>query len=37
MEDVELLVDTIYGYEAKHKNKILEAKKAEEQEFIEAN
>ena len=37
MEDVELLVDTIYGYEAKHKTKIIDAKKAEEKEFIDAN
>jgi hypothetical protein len=37
MEDVELLVDTLYGYEAKYKQEIIEAKKIEENEFIEAN
>lgn len=37
MEDVDLLVDTLYTYEAKHKQEIINAKKIEEQEFIEAN
>ncbi len=37
MEDVELLVDTLYGYEARHKQLLLDEKKKEELEFIEAN
>ena len=36
MEDVDLLVDTIYGYEAKYKSEIQQAKEVERQEFVEA-
>lgn len=35
MEDVELLVDTLYIYEAKYRRQIEETKKLEEAEFIQ--
>lgn len=37
MEDVELLVETIFGYEAKYRKELEEIRKQEEQEFIDAN
>merc|ERR1712048_917049 len=36
-EDVELLVETMYQFEAKHRERIAETKKNEEAEFIEEN
>lgn len=37
MDDVDLLVDIMYMYEAKHRESIAEQKKIEEAEFLEEN